>query len=743
MEIYLLKSAACLAAFFVFYKIFLERENMHVLKRIYLLISLIGAIVIPLITFTEYVEIPKLLNSFNYNVDNNIVAEVIEEPTNYLLIILGSIYVFGVLFFSIKFGKNLFDLFRKVKNNLIISQNGFKNVLLTLKVVPHTFFSYIFLNKRKFENNEIPQEVLLHEQAHAKQRHSLDVLFIELVQIVFWFNPLIFFFKKAIKLNHEFLADQAVLKNGVETSNYQKILLAFSSSAQTPILANSINYSSIKKRFTVMKTQTSRKAIWLRTALLLPLLALLIYGFSTTQTIYTENTSEESLPKNLGIIENITIQLRDDKIAFVNDLPASLKTFPELLNKFNRNLSKKEKNDLVKITIESSKPIRMSLVYEITTILKEYGVTKIYVPGSIFDDTTKNGKVLKTSDSGIDIYAESTENDNINFEQTKATKEEMAEYKGLVKKLYATKMIKQKDVARINEIYYKKMSPDQQEANPLPKLPPPPPPPVSQMVMKGEKSSIPLPPPPPPPSANGPNHGIYVFVSGETIYVNGKLTKVQNFKDAINKVTSDWPEKYYKVWGVQINTENVDDDFINKINNEYRKTNIGKRSKKNVRFIPMKAQNIPPPPPPPPMPPLEYIKELANDGATFYLDDKKITSDKAIEFVTSNKTFCLNTDVENSKPVVRLARGEKKSISNSTSNQASKQSAIYYYSVPEAPPAPMANKVEYLKALSKKGATFYIGPHKYSLEEAIKMVEKSDTATIDVSKYPEVHIGGC
>ncbi|HBY69604.1 MAG TPA: peptidase M56, partial [Flavobacteriaceae bacterium] len=85
--------------------------------------------------------------------------------------------------------------------------------------------------------NEIPEEVLLHEHAHAKQMHSVDILFIELLHVLFWFNPLFIFLKRSMKLNHEFLADRAVLKQGAETSVYQKLLLAYSSHAVTPQLA--------------------------------------------------------------------------------------------------------------------------------------------------------------------------------------------------------------------------------------------------------------------------------------------------------------------------------------------------------------------------------------------------------------------------------------------------------------------------------------------------------------------------
>ncbi|MGE5943006.1 MAG: M56 family metallopeptidase, partial [Flavobacteriales bacterium] len=285
MEFYILKSGICLAIFYSFYKLVLEKESFHVFKRYYLLVSAVLAFVIPLITFTEYIEvIPQEVPLFFP--ESSITHTVIEaEPINYMPIILWSLYGLGMLLFSFKFLKNLSGIIFRIKRNPKFKNQSFINVLLQDLVIPHTFLSYIFLNKHKFETQQIPKEVLLHEETHAKQKHSLDVLFIELLQILFWFNPFIYFIKRSIKLNHEFLADQAVINNGVTPSTYQQILLAFSSNASEPQLANAINYSSIKKRFTVMNTHTSKQAFWLRSLILLPLLALLIYSFSEKKIV--------------------------------------------------------------------------------------------------------------------------------------------------------------------------------------------------------------------------------------------------------------------------------------------------------------------------------------------------------------------------------------------------------------------------------------------------------------------------
>ncbi|MEX1014872.1 MAG: M56 family metallopeptidase, partial [Candidatus Paceibacterota bacterium] len=120
-------------------------------------------------------------------------------------------------------------------------------VLLSEDTTPHTFQNMIFLNKRRYLNGEIPQEVIVHEMTHARQKHSLDILFVEFLKILFWFNPLIYLYKNAILLNHEFLADEAVLAQGNNVKDYQKVLLKSLLIQPSHRLASTLNYSLTKK----------------------------------------------------------------------------------------------------------------------------------------------------------------------------------------------------------------------------------------------------------------------------------------------------------------------------------------------------------------------------------------------------------------------------------------------------------------------------------------------------------------
>ncbi len=283
---YFLKSAACLAVLMLFYKLLLEKESMHVFKRFYLLFSIGIALIIPFITFTTYIE--PSAEIFNPVIISSEAVEENDSLAEYIPLVLLAIYISGVFFFSIKFIRNLGELLSRIRKNPKIKQNNFTNVLLNEQIPPHTFFSFIFFNKRKYLHKEIPQDVIIHEEAHARQKHSLDVIFVELLQIIFWFNPLIYLVKKSIKLNHEFLADRAVINQGISAKGYQQILLSYSSGDLQSDLVNPINYSSLKKRLTVMKTQTSKTVVWVKSLLLLPLMVVMVYGFSTKKLVYNE-----------------------------------------------------------------------------------------------------------------------------------------------------------------------------------------------------------------------------------------------------------------------------------------------------------------------------------------------------------------------------------------------------------------------------------------------------------------------
>lgn len=322
--------------FLLFYKLLLENESMHQFKRFFLLTAVISSFIIPQIVFTEYVEIEPstgVTQVITINEPQNIqpvVQTIANSPMNWSLI-LWTIYGLGVAGFALRFLINLYKIWKRIHNNPRTKHSAIYRILLKEQLPPHTFLRYIFLNKRKFEVNSIPNSVIKHEETHAKEWHSLDVLFIKILQVLFWFNPLIYAFKKSIKLNHEFLADSAVLNSQIDHLNYQNTLLSYLSNDsfnthQSVGIANAINYSSIKKRFIIMKKQTSKKGIAIRSLLLLPVLALMLYGFSQ-KNVVAQNT-----------IKDINIEITKTGDLLINNKPVALENLSTEVLRTNQNL---------------------------------------------------------------------------------------------------------------------------------------------------------------------------------------------------------------------------------------------------------------------------------------------------------------------------------------------------------------------------------------------------------------------
>lgn len=114
------------------------------------------------------------------------------------------------------------------------------------------------VNENDFNNNSLPKEIQYHEQQHAKQLHSLDILFVELFFCFTWFHPIIYFLKKELKITHEFLADEFVIRQNVMPKDYQNLILHTTNKYQTQFV-NNFNYLTTKKRFIMMTKSISRR----------------------------------------------------------------------------------------------------------------------------------------------------------------------------------------------------------------------------------------------------------------------------------------------------------------------------------------------------------------------------------------------------------------------------------------------------------------------------------------------------
>lgn len=286
---FLVTSTISLSVFLGFYHLVLEREKMHQFNRFYLLFAIVISFAIPFLTFEIIKIVPVVqaiepLNTIvtSTSLPENEIQEIVvptTESINYTPYILWSLYGIISFLLLIRFGKNIWKLISKSKSNPIVKYNNATLVLIQEKTLPHTFLNSIFINFDDYNNRNIEDELYSHELVHVNQKHTLDILFIEFLKVIFWFNPLFIFYKKAIQLNHEFLADEEIVKTYNNVPFYQNLLLQKSGNVQTVYLASNLNYSVTKKRLLMMTKSTSQKIALLKKVAVVPILAGLIYFF--------------------------------------------------------------------------------------------------------------------------------------------------------------------------------------------------------------------------------------------------------------------------------------------------------------------------------------------------------------------------------------------------------------------------------------------------------------------------------
>jgi len=222
------------------------------------------------------------------------------------------------------------------------------------KISPFSFFNYIFYNPSLFEPNEL-HSVLEHEKVHARQFHTLDILLLEVLKIFFWFNPVLWFYKSAVKQNLEYLADHFAIENAGDKKSYQYLMLKQAVDIQEYTLANSFYNSLIKKRIVMLNQNQSKKINVLKTLMVAPLLGLLLVSF---------NIEEKFLYKDLDSIDSVigietapkdkTVELTIDKNTTDTELDKIKKDLAKDGIDFSYTTVRNDNKEIIDISLQMS-----------------------------------------------------------------------------------------------------------------------------------------------------------------------------------------------------------------------------------------------------------------------------------------------------------------------------------------------------------------------------------------------------
>jgi bla regulator protein BlaR1 len=307
MIIFILKATISLAICYAFYRLLLVKESMYTFNRFYLIFAICFSLIVPFLPTPFDISIKdnffpeKPLLASEQNLENNaepvpsqtllVKAQDIAEQANlqtekqfnWTNFFVG-IYLFGFTCFLLRFIVQLKQLISLVGKNPNIKKTECIYVLLEQKTLPFTFLNFLFLNKEAYQNKMIEDEIIYHELVHIRQKHTWDILLVELMKIAFWFNPLFFIYKNAIQLNHEFLADQAVNSKFQNKTAYQWLLFHKVVGQESPLsISSPFNFSSTKSRLVMMGKSSSALKIKALQSFSIVLLGFLMISLSSSK----------------------------------------------------------------------------------------------------------------------------------------------------------------------------------------------------------------------------------------------------------------------------------------------------------------------------------------------------------------------------------------------------------------------------------------------------------------------------
>ncbi|WP_149240223.1 M56 family metallopeptidase [Dyadobacter sp. 32] len=294
---YLIKLTIGLSATSLFYLIVLRRHTFYNWNRWYLLIYSALSFVIPFVNISpalengQFIE-SKLVETIPTVQDLTLVKMgsseegappfVVQEPDSsaglelWQQVLIG-LFILGVLVMVIRLAINWVCYLSIKRKAALITDEDVQIYYTSREIVPFSFGRGIFVNPALHEENEL-QEIFLHELVHVKQRHSVDIIWAEILCVLNWYNPFAWMIRHAIRQNHEYIADRAVLEHGVNAREYQYLLLKVVGVPEV-WLANQFNFSSLKRRI-IMMNKNKTAPIFLLTFLFgLPLLVLSVIIF--------------------------------------------------------------------------------------------------------------------------------------------------------------------------------------------------------------------------------------------------------------------------------------------------------------------------------------------------------------------------------------------------------------------------------------------------------------------------------
>ena len=306
--IYDLKVAVLIAVFYMFYRLLLARETFHRVNRIVLLLTAVASFVLPLCVITMHRTVVMPMPTIDVELGSAVIDDT--QPQKPLWqILLPVLYIIGM---AATLANTLWSMVRitsLIRHSEQHPQADGTTICVTgnADLAPFSWMHFIVMNRSDYEIND--PAILTHERGHIRLHHSWDVLLVDILTALQWFNPAIWMLRSDLRAIHEYEADGAVLSQGINARQYQYLLITKAGGIGGYSLVNGISHSTLKNRITMMTNKTSKSSHLLKLLALLPIvgIALALNAETVTDVVYKGDEPQKQVPVKKGK-KNATIK---------------------------------------------------------------------------------------------------------------------------------------------------------------------------------------------------------------------------------------------------------------------------------------------------------------------------------------------------------------------------------------------------------------------------------------------------
>lgn len=369
MILFIIKSAITLALLYSCFFVLLSKETFHRFNRVMLLGIMVAAFVVPMFHITT--EHPTVINEevqlMENMTDRGIVFIYEDEATepqpqfNWVQVIKW-VYLAGVAVMLIITLIQVFNLVRLMRGGIHQKdEQGNTIILINGEIPPFSIFHFIVMSVKDYESGR--QYILTHEQEHIRLGHSYDLLLMQVLKTIQWFNPFVWFISRDLKTIHEYEADQAVINQGIDAKQYQLFLVKKVVGNRLQPFTNNLNHGSLKKRIAMMYQKKSNRWLMLKALFAIPVIALTVGAFATPAAI----KPVEELVQTIEEETSPSFVLQDEREILANEVsnePSNLLA-PET-GKGSEEVSDVKPGQVLtgQVTDEKGEPLQTATVFE-------------------------------------------------------------------------------------------------------------------------------------------------------------------------------------------------------------------------------------------------------------------------------------------------------------------------------------------------------------------------------------------